>query len=125
MPVRADLFIASVDGLTTDEVQDRTKAALDALRGSGLSPAAAMESATLRTAALLAFLAFLALVLRLALFGLFGPLLVPPLPGRRGVVGRSVGSVLTEVFSHAHRGIPPYATMRPTRMIRISTTSSP
>jgi hypothetical protein len=26
-------FIASVDGLTTDEVQDRTKAALDALRG--------------------------------------------------------------------------------------------
>jgi hypothetical protein len=26
-------FIASVDGLTTDEVQDRTKAALDVLRG--------------------------------------------------------------------------------------------
>ena len=26
-------FIASVDGLTTDEVHDRTKAALDALRG--------------------------------------------------------------------------------------------
>jgi hypothetical protein len=26
-------FIASVDGLTTDEVHDRTKAALDVLRG--------------------------------------------------------------------------------------------
>jgi len=26
-------FLSSVDGLTTDEVQDRTNAALDALRG--------------------------------------------------------------------------------------------